>query len=423
MSILRRAFSALAIASLVPGVAAAATISTVSYSGANGNWSNTALWQGGVVPGSSDLGYAPESGTLTWDSSAPASIGGVAGNKMNLTLQKDLHVLGTALLREATVTDGGHDVTIDGQLNNYRLTLMDGNGLNLVRQGGTYTLGSVELQRTVSLQMRPGDIIDGDVHLRLHTAGTPQIVVTQDATYFSGALDEGLSLEDEYAALTLEAGVIGGTYRASSIVLNWDSGFTGPIDWTLRWKGDHASELQALYSAGQLVIGTTPSGREAFSAASHIFYDASDDYTYVGYSCQGPDTVPVYRVFDGSDDHYYTTDATEAAALVTSGWDNEGLLGYAFDSAGAGRIPVYVLEGSVDHLYTTSTVEVTFAQSVGYGAESVAFYVSTSAPDSVYRVNLSGGHVYTMSSAEATNLITNYGASDEGTLGTMYTCE
>ena len=40
------------------------------------------------------------------------------------------------------------------------------------------------------------------------------------------------------------------------------------------------------------------------SAASHIFYDASDDYTYVGYACQGPDTVPVYRVYDGQDDPY-----------------------------------------------------------------------------------------------------------------------
>lgn len=423
MFTLRLAFSTLAIASLLPGVAAAATISTVSYSGANGNWSNTALWQGGVVPGSSDVGYAPENANLTFDSSAPTSIGGVAGNSMDLTLQADLHVLGTAYLREGTVSDGGHDVTVDGQLNNFRLYQMDGNGLNLVRQGGTYTIGGIDLMRTVSLQLRPGDIIQGSVGLKLHSSGAPQIVVTQDTTYFSDALEKGLSLEDENAVLDLEEGTIGGTYRASSIVLNWDSGFTGPIDWALRWKGDHASELQALHADDQLVIGTTPSGREAFSAASHIFYDASDDYTYVGYRCQGPGTVPVYRLYDGSDDHYYTTSEAEAMALDNSGWDDEGILGYAFDAAGAGRIPVYVLQSSIDHLYTTSTVEVAFAKTVGYGTESIAFYISTSAPDSVYRVNLSGGHVYTMSQAEAANLINNHGADEEGTLGNMYTCQ
>lgn len=44
------------------------------------------------------------------------------------------------------------------------------------------------------------------------------------------------------------------------------------------------------------------------------------------YTSKNPKDTPVYRVYNENDgNHYYTMDANEALALISMGWQNEGI--------------------------------------------------------------------------------------------------
>lgn len=72
----------------------------------------------------------------------------------------------------------------------------------------------------------------------------------------------------------------------------------------------------------------------------------------------------------------------ERDALVKGGWKLESTAFYAYDTAGAGRLPVYRLGGANgDHMFTTSGYEkdALSAKGGGYNFDSIAFYVSNGA--------------------------------------------
>ena len=279
-----RLLASLALAGLLaaPLEASAANIQMVTGTNPTSIFSNTGIWIGGVVPGAADTALAPNQAQVIFDAAAPSLVGAISGNQLKLTLAKDLHV-GSLWLREATLSDKGFDLTVDGELNNGLVNAVpfSGNGMTLVREGGNFHIGSLRLQRAVGAgAFRPGDTIHGGYVTSILFGACPEISVTQDPVHYGDNLSAGLSFEQAGAPLTLVAGA-GGSPKCK-ITLNWDSALTGAIDWTLRFKGDRVAQLTGYHAGGQIVIGTLPTG-QTFNAADNIFYDAATDYTYVGF--------------------------------------------------------------------------------------------------------------------------------------------
>ena len=279
-----RYLASLALAGVLaaPLEASAANIQMVNGTGPASLFSNPGIWIGGVVPGAADTALAPNQAQVLFDPAAPSMVGAISGNQLKLTLQRDLHV-GSLWLREATLSDKGFDVTVDGELNNGLATAtpFNGNGMTLVREGGNMQLGSLRLQRAVGAgAFRPGDTINGSYVTSIAFGTCPEISVTQDPVHYADNLSEGLSFDQAGAALTLAVGA-GGSPKCK-ITLNWDSSLSGAIDWTFRFRGDRVAQLTSYHDNGQIVIGALPAG-ETFTVADNIFYDAATDYTYVGF--------------------------------------------------------------------------------------------------------------------------------------------
>ncbi len=96
--------------------------------------------------------------------------------------------------------------------------------------------------------------------------------------------------------------------------------------------------------------------------------------------------VPLYRLFNGVD-HFYTTDFLEAARAqvpptpVSSGiepqgpYHAEGISGFVAVTQEAGTVPLYRLFNGTDHFYTTDLAERNRAEGIGYRYERIAGYL------------------------------------------------
>jgi hypothetical protein len=271
--------------------ASAATI-TASATRVVGNWSNPALWAGGVVPGAEDWARVGNTSDVTIDAAAPSHVGRIGGNHYTVRLTKDFSI-GDFYFREGFLVDNGHDLTVTGTLSNsdsWLAWVPNGGGVSS-RTGGNLFLNVVTLGRSNLIEFRSGDTIAGNVTTSMAFNVCPQLVVRQDPQHYSDRIGEGLSLAAG-SALSL--------CTLTTLTLHWDAGITGPgtIDWTLRWGGDHVDDLRARHAAGKLRVGTLPIG-ETFSPTEHIFYDANDGYTYVGF--RGEHDSDGDGVGDGSD--------------------------------------------------------------------------------------------------------------------------
>lgn len=264
------------VSSLVISSASAGTIP--SNGKVNGNWSSPALWTGGVVPGAADTATFTNLSTVVYDSAASGSVTAISGNATTFTLGRDLTAQ-NLYLRECTLSDGGKKLTVTGTLSNYLIDGYEGNGGARKGQGGNLSVGELVLGRASMLTFYPGDSIQGSYTTSRIRNSWPDISVVQDASAYGSRLDQGLSFDGASGKILL--GSTSATDQAE-ITLNWDGGLTGNIDWTLRWKGNHVSELQSYFSKGQLKIGTVPTGM-AFDQAKNIFYHSATDYTYVGF--------------------------------------------------------------------------------------------------------------------------------------------
>jgi hypothetical protein len=292
---------------------------------ANLNWSSSSSWIGGVVPGVNDIGAekGPFTGScnlvqsITVDAAATQPLGswitgqthqaGQNAGGVSVLLAGDTTFAGDLYVREGEIRDQGHDLTVLGTLSNCGNTTCaylngEGNGLSLSRTGGVIDAANVYLLRATSASFRPGDSADNfNLACLSQRNACPSVSVTQDPTYYANT-NEGLTIT---GALTL--GTLSGV--KSRLTLNWNtSGVSGAVDWTLRVAGNKVSTLQSAWQAGQLVIGTLPSG-EVFSSGTNIFYDAATNYTYVG-----------FRHAD-SDGDGVTDDADGCPTEDATGWD------------------------------------------------------------------------------------------------------
>lgn len=268
--------SCLVISSAVISSAVAGTIETNGR--VSGNWSSPTLWKGGVVPGAADTAMLTNVSNIVYDVAASGSVTAMSGNATTLTLGRDLTAQ-NLYLREVTLSDGGHNIKVSGSLSNYLIDGYEGNGGSRKGQGGNLDVGNLVLGRATLYTFYSGDVVRGSYTTNRIRNSWPDITVTQDTAAYGSRLDKGLSFEDASGKISL--GSTSATDQAE-ITLNWDSGLTGNIDWTLRWKGNHVSELQSYFSKGQLKIGTVPTGM-TFDQAKNIFHDAGSDYTYVGF--------------------------------------------------------------------------------------------------------------------------------------------
>ncbi|MFT6144424.1 MAG: hypothetical protein ACJAZO_003040 [Myxococcota bacterium] len=116
-----------------------------------------------------------------------------------------------------------------------------GNGGTLARGGGTYPIRGLLLQRSSHFSFRSGNTINGSYTMGRLYNSWPDIEARQDLRLYAYAADMGLSFDDASDAISL--GYTGTSDTAES-TLYWDAGLQGVIDWTLRWRGNHAVALR-----------------------------------------------------------------------------------------------------------------------------------------------------------------------------------
>lgn len=292
---------------LVSASVFAATIQT-KVGRVTANWSDSLIWTGGVVPGAADDAVVSTNlSAITYDSAASGNVRSISGLGLTLTLARDLAAQ-DLYLREGTIVDGGHNLTVRGTLSNsLDDSGVDGNGGIRTGLGGNFFLGNLTLGRTGLYTFYPGDMISGSYTTNRIRDTWPDITVTQDPAAYGNRLDKGLSFEG--AAGQISLGRTSATDQAE-ITLKWDSGLTGAIDWTLRWKGDHVAELQRYYDNGQIKTpaGSVPAGK-VFNRNDNIFFDSTTGYTYVGFKqAANTQAAPVVCNTSWGDVHINTPD-------------------------------------------------------------------------------------------------------------------
>jgi hypothetical protein len=149
------------------------------------------------------------------------------------------------------------------------------------------------------------------------------------------------------------------------------------------------------------------------SKGETIFCFFRPEYTFVS-----PPNVPP-SIFD----HFYTISVGERdTAVASSGYQNECIACYVFNSISRARSPLYRVWNPVtgDHFYTASASErdTAVATSV-YQNEGIACYVFStlsSARKPLFRLwnPVNGDHFYTISEKERDGAIYNLGYKDEG---------
>ncbi|KAG6853240.1 hypothetical protein C0991_005827 [Blastosporella zonata] len=131
----------------------------------------------------------------------------------------------------------------------------------------------------------------------------------------------------------------------------------------------------------------------------HVYSTNSSEIIYLiqfyGFKIEGPkgtttgyihtssspsgDTVPLYRLYSiGLTDHFLTASEDEKdLAIKRRGYHLEGVLGYVYTTAGAGRVPLYQLHNEPihDHYYTSSEGEREDASRNGWAEEGVVAYL------------------------------------------------
>ena len=144
------------------------------------------------------------------------------------------------------------------------------------------------------------------------------------------------------------------------------------------WK---SSITDHFYTTNIAEIGTSTSGQ----VGNHGYI--SEGIQCRLYTRQVAGSVPLYRYWkSGIGDHFYTTNSHEIRTTnpgVTGnyGYVSEGIAGFCFPQASAGRVPLYrYWKGNLDHFYTTNPHEIETVVhgqvgKYGYQSEGVACYV------------------------------------------------
>jgi len=122
----------------------------------------------------------------------------------------------------------------------------------------------------------------------------------------------------------------------------------------------HEGNKDHFYTTNAGEIGTTSPGQ----TGNHGYKFESSPFHI--FTHQHPGLVPVYRYYkDASHDHFYTTNAGEIGTTTPGqtgnhGYKFESILGYVSPNEFYGGLPLYRYwhEGSQDHFYTTNAGEI-----------------------------------------------------------------
>jgi len=267
-----------------------------------GNWSSSATWGGAGVPGAGDRAYCG-SHAITYDAGASGSVDFVEMTG-SLTLQRDLAIqYDFATNGNTTLTLGGNTLTAYQMRTawGYNSGMFDfvrgsGGALDvdiLCTDGGGgatwkgYTLTPDDQIGDVRVGCQSEIFFQPDVTVtHLHTNPRPSYSDPGISGYFTDGRGPGR------ASLTQNLGDTTGVTITTTLTtgevpltLNFDATLgLGPIDWGLRWTGDHVASLQGSYAGGKLIVNAS----EPFDPNVNIFYNAGDNYTYVGF-----ETAPI----------------------------------------------------------------------------------------------------------------------------------
>ena len=139
---------------------------------------------------------------------------------------------------------------------------------------------------------------------------------------------------------------------------------------------------------------------EALHESSVLIVDGSEKDSRI----RQKDADAMYRLYNpNSGEHFYTADAEENKALVSLGWQSEGIGWYAPKQS---ETPVFRLYNPYagDHHYTTSTNERDGLTASGWIYEKIGWYSADEGGQPVYRQYnpnaVSGTHNYTVNENE-----------------------
>ena len=88
--------------------------------------------------------------------------------------------------------------------------------------------------------------------------------------------------------------------------------------------------------------------------------------------------VPIFRLWhEGIRNHLYTNNAQERASAISSGYKNEGILGYLSPKLRPGLVPFHRLfnRGMQNHFYTASEKDKERHIKIGYEDQGILGYV------------------------------------------------
>ena len=138
-------------------------------------------------------------------------------------------------------------------------------------------------------------------------------------------------------------------------------------------------------------------------------------------------SIPIYRMYSPIvQDHFYTTGYNEySTSAVNVGYQQEGILGYAYSSSQTGTVPIYRMYSPIakDHFYTTNYNEYsTSAVKVGYQQEGILGYAYSNSQTGtipIYRMYspIAKDHFYTTNYDEYSVTAVKVGYLKEGILG------
>lgn len=213
-----------------------------------------------------------------------------------------------------------------------------------------------------------------------------------------------------------QVGVSGSTISYGGTAIGTFTGGTGGTQLVVTFNASATPE--AVQAVGRAVAYSN-TGFGADIAVRTIQFQASDDFQALSNTASLtviPPTVQIYRSYDvNSKYHFFTTSLFEFANTVSLGWLDESLgrPGFSiFDSAGAGRVPVFRMysppniisratqRGNQYHYITASSGERDFLVSIGWTYERVEGYIypfQAEGTTDVFRLynTISGEHLFT----------------------------
>lgn len=102
----------------------------------------------------------------------------------------------------------------------------------------------------------------------------------------------------------------------------------------------------------------------------------------------GGGRVPLYRLYRGSpEDHFLSADWNEVVSATSSGYTNEGVIGYVYTWQPSDHVPLYRLHRSGHHLSTKDENERASAMNDGWTLEGVTGYVLVNPSGGAHAIN------------------------------------